>query len=621
MLLRSFFLSTIFIITGTVICQTTINGYASVSAIATNTLTLTNVDEANGTFEDGDYIIIMQIQDDVIGTNTANNSSFGDLNSIQSAGLFEVRQILSHTEASGLPTTITISTSTTNTYNINANASIQIITFPTLGAPNYTTTANLTAKAWDGQNGGVLAFNVDGTLTLSHDISVDFLGFRGGLKSANYYSGGTGCSTTEYIRTSNHTRSGQKGEGIYRTSTSNLLYARGKLINGGGGGSERINCGGGGGSNFSAGGEGGFGWSCPSGPGGGGIGGLDLSSVIAGNRIFFGGGGGGGQQNNSASTDGGNGGGIVIIRANTITASCGSNVSITANGQQPANSGNDGGGGAGAGGSILFEVNSWSIPGTCPITISSNGGTGSNNTTGGHHAGGGGGGQGAVLFNIAEPTTNTTIETENGAGGTNCGTCTSASGGAGTDDAGIISSTTTPLPIQLIMFDGYIKENNETVLFWETASEQNCSHFNVQKSENGLDYYNIGTIEGNATTSKTHFYDLTDRNSNTERITYYRLMQYDFNGQAAKYGPISIHQIKAKRNGLMVYPNPAKDLLFIECEPGNSKRINIYNAQQKIVESIPVNDYQTLYTINIEDLNSGLYMVEFGANKQKLIIK
>src|SRR5688572_17807298 len=101
--------------------QNPVNAYANVTGIAGNVLTVNNVNEAFHSFEDGQSIIIMQMQDNVIGTNTTNASTFGNLGSIQSAGRFEVAQILSHTEVSSLPNTITLAGPLVNTYNINAN--------------------------------------------------------------------------------------------------------------------------------------------------------------------------------------------------------------------------------------------------------------------------------------------------------------------------------------------------------------------------------------------------------------------------------------------------------------------------------------------------------------------
>ena len=596
--------------------QSIINSYAKVTAIASNTFTVSNVNETYDSFEDGDYVIVMQMQDNVIGTNTSNNSSFGNLNTIQSAGLFEIKQILSHTEVGSVPNSITFTSATNYSYQSGSNSSLQIISFPTLGAPNYTTTSDLGPLAWNGNIGGIIAFNVDGTLTLSHNINANYTGFRGGSKSANYYSGGTGCNTTEYIRTSNHTRAGQKGEGIYKTSNNDYLYARGKLLNGGGGGSERINCGGGGGGNYTAGGEGGFGWSCPSGPGGGGIGGLALNTNISGSRVYLGGGGGGGQQNNSASTDGGIGGGIILIKANTITSSCGSSLNISANGQQPINAGNDGGGGGGAGGSILLDVQSWTIPGTCPLSITANGGGGSNNGTGSYHAGGGGGGQGVIIFNIAIPSANTTTQTNNGAGGVNCSSCTAAQSGSGSNGSGVIGGTGGSLPIELIDFKVTLINEKEAQLNWRTASELNNDYFLVEKSLDGQDWKLLEHIKGAGNSSKELAYQTTDYLNDERGIIYYRLKQVDFDGSFELSKVISITPFNNHEKYANIYPNPFENKLTIKTLAGS--KMHIINVSGIMVYETTLSESQN--EVDLDFLPKGFYIISV-ANQQFKIQK
>ncbi|HOZ88057.1 MAG TPA: hypothetical protein PL029_09875, partial [Bacteroidia bacterium] len=68
--------------------QNPINAYAAVTAISGTSLSVSFVNETYHSFENGGYVILMQMQDNVIGTNTTNASTFGDLGSIQSAGLF-----------------------------------------------------------------------------------------------------------------------------------------------------------------------------------------------------------------------------------------------------------------------------------------------------------------------------------------------------------------------------------------------------------------------------------------------------------------------------------------------------------------------------------------------------
>ena len=120
-----------------------LNGYAKVTAIsvAKTTLSVTNVNEASHTFTVGGQVVVMQMQDDVIGTNTTNISSFGNLGSIANAGVYEIKIISGRSPATGTPTTITLSSGLINTFNTGVNSSIQLITLRDLGA-NYTTIPN-----------------------------------------------------------------------------------------------------------------------------------------------------------------------------------------------------------------------------------------------------------------------------------------------------------------------------------------------------------------------------------------------------------------------------------------------------------------------------------------------
>ena len=158
-----------------------LNSYAKVTAIAGTTLTLVNQSFGTQTFADGDQVIVMQMQDNVIGTST-NTNTFGSLSGTGlNAGIYEVATISSHTGGAGF-TTITLSAALTNTYNINANADVQVISYHVFGSPDYTTPGAITPLAWSGAlgRGGVVAIQVNGIFTLTSNISANGSGFAGG---------------------------------------------------------------------------------------------------------------------------------------------------------------------------------------------------------------------------------------------------------------------------------------------------------------------------------------------------------------------------------------------------------------------------------------------------------
>jgi uncharacterized repeat protein (TIGR01451 family) len=297
-------------------------------------------------------------------------------------------------------------------------------TFQVVRVPQYTTattSSGLTAAAWNGSVGGVLALDTTSTLTLNGTSSVDGLGFRGGV---GIQRGGGAGANTDVVRSSSAGNGGTKGEGIAGTpsqTTASNGYPggdvdRGAPGNAGGGGTDGRpsandqNTGGGGGGNGGAGGLGGNAWS--SGVATGGYGGAALPG--SGSRVFLGGGGGAGTGNNftAPNSNGAAGGGIVLIRAGSVAGAG----SITANGASAGNgTPNDGGGGGGAGGTIVLTTTSGSL---AAASLSADGGRGGDAWrtqagAGSAHGPGGGGGGGWILTSSA-PASSTVAGGANG---------------------------------------------------------------------------------------------------------------------------------------------------------------------------------------------------------------
>lgn len=584
-----------------------VNGFATVSTISGATLGITSVDETYDTFEIGENVIIMQIQDDVIGANTGNNANFGDLSTISSAGLYEVREIVDITEILGRPIVIELSPSLTNTYNISFNSLVQVITFPVLGGgSDFATTGNINTMGWNGLVGGITAFEVQGKLTIGHNINANGDGFRGG-EADDWWSFGCEPGTYRFSSTAFGTAGyAEKGEGIYRITSNNYRDARGKILNGGGGGNEH-NAGGAGGGNYTAGGNAGPGYGC--GTNAGGIGGLGLSAQISASRIFLGGGGGGGEGNTSNSTDGADGGGIIIIKALEITTSgsCAAHV-ISANGNAAGNSGEDGAGGGGAGGSIIIDCPSFDISSSCDLTISANGGNGGAVNDATSHGGGGGGGQGAVIFSSSVPV-DVSVQTVNGGGGcnNNSNPCNSiASGGGGSNGSGVQGSQSGPLPIELLSFQA-IPTQTKVNLHWTTASELNNDFFTIERSKYGEIWEEVRTISGAGDSQTTMNYQTLDEEP-IDGISYYRLKQTDYDGTSTYSDIRSVNYAQGSVT-VEIYPNPANDLLnlssSVELEQGS---VRLHNGVGQLI-ALDIQHGGNRAQLDVSNLHPGPYFV------------
>lgn len=409
-------------------------GAASAAAGATSiSVGAMSAGGAPTTIASGDLLLIMQMQDAAI--NSTNTDSYGDgaagspasgSTNINNAGRFEYVVATSSVGAGG--GTISIrgagaSSGLVYSYtNANASTTRGQRRFQVVRVPQYssaTLSSGLTAQAWNGATGGILAFDVAGVLNLnSASVSVIGKGFRGG--GGRQLTGGTGGSNNDFRNVSSNNFHGQKGEGIagtpryvYNAETASVIdtdaegypagaTAQGAPANGGGGGTEGNtatndqNSGGGGGANGGTGGRGGNTWSSNRATGG--YGGASMTASAT--RLILGGGGGAGTRNNSPTivnaSSGGAGGGIVLLRVATVSGTA----TINAEGARGIEPQNDGGGGGGAGGSVLVvSTNSASLSG---LAINARGANGTDadlltGSSGAAHGPGAGGGGGVVI--------------------------------------------------------------------------------------------------------------------------------------------------------------------------------------------------------------------------------
>ncbi len=118
-------------------------------------------------------------------------------------------------------------------------------------------------------------------------------------------------------------------------------------------------------------------------------------------------------------------------------------------------------------------------------------------------------------------------------------------------------SSTQVLPVEFAGMDGYV-DGKVNQIEWETASELNNSHFEIQRAANITQKFtSIGRVEGNGTTAEYSRYYFTDEEPLAQG--YYRLKQVDFDGTIDYSKVISIKRDNGKGiNIINLFPNPAR---------------------------------------------------------------
>jgi hypothetical protein len=133
---------------------------------------------------------------------------------------------------------------------------------------------------------------------------------------------------------------------------------------------------------------------------------------------------------------------------------------------------------------------------------------------------------------------------------------------------GITSGNANPLPVQLTFFKAQLK-NKSVELKWTTASEINNDYFDIERSENGVDFISIGIVKGSGNSTATLNYFFSDFEP-VYGISYYRLKQVDFDGRTSL--------------------SPSEKIDYTHPEEVKSSPVNI--------ESIGPNPFSSSFTIN-----------------------
>ncbi len=167
------------------------------------------------------------------------------------------------------------------------------------------------------------------------------------------------------------------------------------------------------------------------------------------------------------------------------------------------------------------------------------------------------------------------------------------------------------LPVELVQFEGKALNQEQIQLNWQTASELNNSHFVLEKSKNGFDFFPLTQIQGHGTSSTLHKYQHVDKSQHNS-TNYYRLKQVDRDGQY-EYSKVIKVQLQEGRNSMVyVYPNPATNQITVDFPTANEETINlqIFNSKGAMVYQQKWTGIDAIHeTINISDLPNGVYVI------------
>jgi ELWxxDGT repeat protein len=176
-----------------------------------------------------------------------------------------------------------------------------------------------------------------------------------------------------------------------------------------------------------------------------------------------------------------------------------------------------------------------------------------------------------------------------------------------------VTSISSILPIALSEFKGLLS-GNDGLLSWTTSSEQNTSHFEIERSTDRKNFTKAGTVTAAGNSSVEKQYAYTDRNITSlgAAVVYYRLKMIDIDNKFS-YSRIVAVNINAKDAVVMLYPNPVREnttlMISVTKKEKMSYKIIDQNGRTVQQKNIIVNEGSNLVMLETAALAAGAYTI------------
>lgn len=131
------------------------------------------------------------------------------------------------------------------------------------------------------------------------------------------------------------------------------------------------------------------------------------------------------------------------------------------------------------------------------------------------------------------------------------------------DGTAIIGPLGGAIPVKLGAFTALLLNNGNSWLQWTTETELNNSHFEIERSEDGIRFSNRGQVLGHGNSQLAHQYQFTDTWDAPVSLFYYRLKMVDMDGKAAYSKIVALRKGRAMEAAFVAYPNPFADHIKI----------------------------------------------------------
>jgi hypothetical protein len=179
--------------------------------------------------------------------------------------------------------------------------------------------------------------------------------------------------------------------------------------------------------------------------------------------------------------------------------------------------------------------------------------------------------------------------------------------GPATVASGVTSTVT--LPVILDGFTAVLNNDHTVTLDWNTQLEVNFSHFTIQRSADGANWEDIGTVQAKGNSAVQTDYSFTDEQPLTG-TNYYRLALVNMDGTYI-YSDIKVLQ-SATIARISFFPNPAHDYVNVSLGGSTGSQVTILLTSisgRVMQEKTAATGDGVVVTFPIQNVAAGMYFL------------
>ncbi|HET6256419.1 MAG TPA: T9SS type A sorting domain-containing protein [Puia sp.] len=179
--------------------------------------------------------------------------------------------------------------------------------------------------------------------------------------------------------------------------------------------------------------------------------------------------------------------------------------------------------------------------------------------------------------------------------------------GPATVASGVTSSVT--LPVILDGFTAFLNSDRTVTLNWNTQMEVNFGHFTIERSADGANWEEIGTVQAKGNSAMQIDYTFTDEQPLTG-ANYYRLAEVNLDG-SYMYSEVKVMQL-AMDAKISFFPNPAHDYVNVSLggTTGSQVTILLSSVSGRVMqEKTATTGNGAVVTFPIRDVAAGMYFL------------